>query len=194
MFKFVHMKKYVINIVKLFAIILSVYLVACQEKPKTTDIITKKPIKVQTKDIQKVGDYAQTRSVEWLGETYSVFVKRVADASLPLIKDETGAKYYDNTVTLTINRPDGSVFFSRKFTKSDFMEYVGDEEKRGALLGVVLDHAKYATLYFAASVGSPDKTSDEYVPLVMSISRGGEVSIKKDTHLDTVSEDADEGV
>ena len=60
------------------------------------------------------------------------------------------------------------------------------------MLGIVFDRADGASLIFAASVGSPDKMSDEYVPLVMTISRGGTVSIAKDTQLDTVSDAADE--
>jgi hypothetical protein len=55
-------------------------------------------------------------------------------------------------------------------------------------LGVVYDKCDNDYLYFAASVGSPDKSSDEYVPLVVKISRFGEVSIKKDATLDTQSE------
>ena len=183
-----------INIMPVLVLAASAIFASCHDAPKTTDIIAKKPVKVQKKGIQKVGDYAQTRSVEWLGATYSVEVERKADTSLPLIVDEAGSKYYDNKVVLTIRRPDGSVFFNRQFTKSDFAGYIGTDGKNSALLGVVLDHAEHATLYFAASVGSPDKTSDEYVPLVMSIGRGGDVSIKKDTRLDTVSDDIDEGV
>ena len=61
-------------------------------------------------------------------------------------------------------------------------------------------------LCFAASVGSPDVMSDEYLPLVVKISKMGEVSISKDQLLDTegndsspsgnssVDEDDDEGV
>ncbi|WP_390883979.1 DUF4738 domain-containing protein [Hoylesella loescheii] len=60
--------------------------------------------------------------------------------------------------------------------------------KGGALLGVVYDKCDNDYLYFAASVGSPDKSSDEYVPLVVKISRFGDVSIKKDATLDTQSE------
>ena len=47
-------------------------------------------------------------------------------------------------------------------------------------------------MIFAASVGSPDKMSDEYVPLVLTISRGGTVNIAKDTQLDTASDVVDE--
>ena len=36
----------------------------------------------------------------------------------------------------------------------------------------------------AASVGAPDVLSDDYVPLLMTISRMGGVSIVKDTRLD----------
>lgn len=49
----------------------------------------------------------------------------------------------------------------------------------GALLGIVYVKAEGDYLYFAASVGSPDVTSDEYVPLVLKISRMGSISISR---------------
>ena len=57
----------------------------------------------------------------------------------------------------------------------------------GALLGIVFDKAEGNNLCFAASVGSPDITSDEYLPLVLRISRMGAVSISNDQVLDTES-------
>lgn len=60
------------------------------------------------------------------------------------------------------------------------------------MLGIVFDRADGGSLIFAASVGSPDKMSDEYVPLVLTISRGGTVNIAKDTQLDTASDVVDE--
>ncbi|MEE1346513.1 MAG: DUF4738 domain-containing protein, partial [Bacteroidales bacterium] len=41
----------------------------------------------------------------------------------------------------------------------------------------------------AVSVGSPDKSSDDYVPLLIKIGRTGSVSVSKDTRLDTSSAD-----
>lgn len=158
---------------------------ACSSSPKSNDIIAKKPEKVVKKSTQKVGDYAQTRKVQWLGAEYTVSVERKADTSLPLVADEQGNKYYDNRITLIIKRPDGTEFFHRTFSKNDFTAYVGDDENNGALLGVVFDRAEGANLYFAASVGSPDNMSDEYVPLVLRIERSGNVVISKDTQLDT---------
>ncbi len=158
---------------------------SCKETKKETNIITHKKVVTAPKKTQKVGDYSQNRNVEWLGSEYAVTVDRKADSSLPLIDDGSGNKYYDNRISVKITRKDGTTFFSRAFTKSDFTQYVDATYRNGALLGIVLDKAEGDCLYFAASVGSPDTMSDEYVPLVMRIGRTGQVSISKDTQLDT---------
>jgi len=161
-------------------------LIGCQDKPKNDIIITKMPPKKEiSKETLKVGDYTQTRNVDWVGSVYTVEVNRQADTSLPTVTDDNGQKYYDNAILVRIYRKDGSEFFNRKFTKKDFDAYVdGDYRKNGVLLGIVLDKAEGDYVYMAASVGSPDKSSDEFVPLVVKISRMGAVSIAKDTQLD----------
>ena len=72
------------------------------------------------------------------------------------------------------------------------------------MLGIVFVEVKGDVLHFAGSVGSPDVTSDEYVPLVITVNRMGAVSIAKDSQLDTagdedekassVEDEADDGV
>ena len=84
-------------------------------------------------------------------------------------------------------RFDGSAFFSRTFTKADFRPYIDKAYADGALVGIVLDRAEGDNLLFAASVGSPDKMSDEYIPLLMKLSRTGKITITKDAQLDTGS-------
>ena len=64
--------------------------------------------------------------------------------------------------------------------------------KRHPNLGIVFVEADGDNLSFAASVGSPDITSDEYVPLKVKISRMGAVSMGKDSQLDTASDDTQE--
>lgn len=164
-------------------------LASCKDKPQTTDIIVKKPAaKAARRGVQKMGDYQQARSIQWLGGEYGILVERKADTSLPQATDEQGNRYYDNRITLTIRRPDGTVFFQRTFSKADFAGYAGDAVADGALLGIVFDRTAGGSLRFAASVGSPDKMSDEYVPMVLTITRGGSVSIERDTQLDTASD------
>lgn len=161
-------------------------LTACKEKKQTTDIITTKPKVEAPKPVQEVGDYHQDVNIGWGGSDYTIGMQRMADKSLPIVDDGSGNRFFDNKITLRITRKDGSEFFARTFTKSDFSAYVDAAFlKRSALLGIVFDKVEGDCLRFAASVGSPDKTSDEYVPLVLKISRGGSVSMSKDTQLDT---------
>ena len=166
---------------------------ACKEETQTDVSITTKPVPEAKKPTQKVGDYETTTPVDWVGSTYQVLVERKADESLPLADDGQGNKYYDNRITVKIVRKDGSEFFNRTFVKEDFSAYVDAlYKKNSALLGIVLDRAEADYLVFAASVGSPDKMSDEYVPLVMKVSRFGDVKISKDTQLDTMSEGSED--
>ena len=171
---------------------------SCKEEKKSTQIIVRKKVEEKVSAVQKMGDYQQNREVEWLEKTYTVSVDFKADPELPLVKDGK-QRYYDNRIRLRILRPDGSEFLNREFTKADFLPYLDNTYgKEGALLGIVLDRAEGDNLLFAASVGSPDKSSDEYLPLVMKISRMGNVTILRDVQLDTSAtvpeEREDEGV
>ena len=166
------------------------------KKDNNQNIITHKeqPSK-KVEQTQKVGDYTQTTTTKWLGNTYKVQVVRKAATKLPLISQEnSNSKYYDNEIELKVMRSDGSIFFSKSFTKDDFAKYVDASfMKKSALLGIVLDHAESNYLIFAASVGLPDRLSDEYIPLVLKISNQGSLSISNDTQLDTESDkEADE--
>ena len=169
-----------------FSLIFSGF-ISCNEKPKKDIIITKMPPKTEiSKNPLQVGDYSQSREVEWVGSTYTVEVNRKADSTLTIVKDENGQKYYDNRILVRILRKDGSEFFNRAFTKNDFDAYVDAlYKKNSVLLGIVLDKADADNIYLAASVGSPEKSSDEFVPLVVKVSRMGQVTISKDMQLDT---------
>lgn len=159
---------------------------SCTEKKKSDTIIVPKPGPVVMKPIQKMSQYEQTRAVEWMGAEYQVAVKRVSDPRLPVLRIDAATRYYDNTITVKILRKDGSVFFSRSFTKDDFVDCLDDQTKeKGALLGIVFVSDEGDFLDFAASVGSPDANSDEYVPLVLKISKMGNVVINSDETLDT---------
>lgn len=162
---------------------------SCAEKKKSNIIIAPKPAaKVTNKATQKMSDYEQARDIEWLGTTYKIVVKRASDSELPIIKLDETTKYYDNKITVRILRKDGTEFFNRTFNKSDFERYLDKHTKEtGALLGIVYVKAEGNNLCFAASVGSPDITSDEYVPMVLKISNLGAVNISKDQILDTES-------
>ena len=133
---------------------------------KTEDIITRiPPKKVVKKGTGKMSDFTYEKQVEAFGETLDISIRRYADTTLQQTKDESGRAYYDNKVQLVIKRNDGSVFVDRTFAKTDFSEFTNNDYGRhGALLGFMFDTVENGRMKFGASVGSPDPTSDEFIP------------------------------
>ncbi len=156
----------------------------CGNKKKSEDIITQRAVKATPQEPIQMQDYTDNRDVEWIGKTYHIAVHRQPADSLPMVKDDTDQKFVDNVLTLSVSREDGSMFFSRKFTKASFSQYITEQfRKSGILEGIVFDKADGDWLVFAASVGLPQ--TDEYIPLVVRLSRMGELTIRQDTEMDT---------
>ena len=156
----------------------------CGSKKKSDQIITQRVVKKAPQQPVKMQEYNDERDVPWIGKSYHVAINRMPSDSLPMVKDETGQKFVDNIFTLTVSREDGSVFFSRQFTKAFFTNYITDVyRKAGILEGIVFDKADGDWLKFAASVGLPQ--TDEYIPLVIRLSRMGELTVSQDTQMDT---------
>ena len=158
----------------------------CKKKKETDDIITKKVEKVVKKQgTQKMSDFTWSKTVEWQGKEYSLFIERKADESLPKCKDEQDNEYYDNKITVKVIGKGGAKFFEHVFTKNDFAAYTNESYgKKGALLGIAFDRIEDSNIIFGAGVGSPDSMSDEFVPLSIIISSNGSMTIKKDTQMD----------
>jgi hypothetical protein len=108
-----------------------------------------------------------------------------------MVTDETGQKYVDNRVSLIIRRADGSVAIQKKFLKSVFEAYIDQEYKKGGVLeGLVFDKVNGQHLEFAASISLPQ--TDEYIPLNVKIDNFGNVTIERDSQMDTNGETADD--
>ena len=150
-------------------------LTACQEKKESTVIIAPKPEPVKPSGPILMQDMKAENSVEWIGKTYKVIVNRKVDRELPMVEVEPGKKAYDNRISLTIVRPDGTEFFNKEYTKAAFMNCLDENTKKnGVLLGIV------------------------FIPMVLTVGRMGDVSIKRDTTMDTSNDqeqqEEDEGV
>ena len=168
-------------------VVAALVLGACGSKKKSEDIITQRVVKAAPRGPIRMPENNDQRDVNWIGKTYHITIHRVPADTLSMVKDDTGQQYVDNVFTLTVSRQDGSVFFTRKFVKTDFARLVGDDFRRtGILEGFVFDKANGDWLEFGASVGRPQ--TDEYIPLVVRLSRMGDVDMKVDTQLDTNSD------
>ena len=172
--------KRLIQILPLAALLL---LASCSQKKKSDDIIAK-PEVVKPQAPIRMQEYKHTDDVLWLGKNYQVEVHRMADDSLKMVQDENGQKFIDNRISVKVMRADGSVFFSRSFTKAAFESLLNnDYRKTGILEGLVYDKAEGNNLFFAASVSHPQ--TDEYIPFLVSLSNFGDVGICLDSDLDT---------
>lgn len=166
------------------AVVLGTTLTGCKQKKQTEDIIVRKTETPKPQAPIRMQDYNQVKDVQWLDRSYQVDIRRMADDSLRMVKDETGQKFVDNRIQLKVIRQDGSVFFSRTFTKADFNDYLDDDYRAtGILEGLVFDRVEGLHLIFAGSVSHPQ--TDEYIPLVITLSNFGDVTISRDTQMDT---------
>lgn len=169
--------------------------VACSEKKASTDIITHKETQKAPTEPVKMQNYDRAETVEWLDKQYKVNISRRPESDSSVIADDSGSKYHNNRITVRITRPNGTEFFDKTFTKADFATVVSaDYRQKSTLLGIVVDHAEGDNLYLAASVGSPDALSDEYLPLIITISRTGGISVAKDNRPDEAEEQAEKDI
>jgi len=182
------MKKYIF-----LAIAALTLLPSCKEQKENNVIIAPKQAENKPAGTIVMQDLNSSNEVQWMGKTYRILVERKADKSLPQPEPEPGRKAYDNSISLRIVRPDGSTFFNKTFKKQDFTSYLDEKTIRsGVLLGVVLDRAEGDNLIFAVSVGSPDALSDEFIPMILTVNRMGNISIKRDNTMDTAATPGDE--
>jgi hypothetical protein len=157
--------------------------VSCGKKKQHDDIIVQETETPQPQAPIRMQDYKDIKDVQWLDKQYQIEVTRTADDSLKMVKDETGQQFVDNRITLRIIRTDGSIFCTKTFTKSAFDGCLDDDyRKTGILEGFVFDKAEGNQLFFAASVCHPQ--TDEYIPMVVTVSNFGEVGIAKDQQME----------
>ena len=158
-------------------------LASCGQKKQHDDIIVQHTEAPKPQAPIRMQDYKDVKDVQWLGKQYQVEVSRTADDSLRMVKDENGQKFVDNRITLKVIRTDGSVFCTKTFTKTAFDGCLDDDyRKTGILEGFVFDKAEGNQLFFAASVCHPQ--TDEYIPLIVTVSNFGEVGISRDQDLE----------
>jgi hypothetical protein len=156
---------------------------SCGKKKQHDDIIVQETETPQPQAPIRMQDYKDIKNVQWLGKQYQIEVSRTACDSLAMVKDETGQQFVDNRIVLKVIRQDGTVFCTKTFTKSAFSACLNDDyRKTGILEGFVFDKAEGNQLFFAASVCHPQ--TDEYIPMVVTLSNFAEVGISKDQQME----------
>ena len=111
-----------------------------------------------------------------------VQVFRTPDETLPRVKDEAGNEYVDNRVNLRIISQ-GKTLVERSLTKASFASVVDQRFLQHAIFeGLVYDTVTSRGVVFAASVSYPQ--SDLYVPIRLTFTAGGHVSMETEDLLE----------
>ena len=168
----------------IIALLALVCIVSCKKKEQEEDIIVEKVIEKPQEGPESMPEDKQTGSVSWISSSeYSYAITRKADKELPIVKNHD-KEYYDNSVDVVITRADGSKFFEKKFSKTNFAPALPKEFKEnGVLLGISFEKAEGNYLMFVVSVGSPDETNEEFYYARLKISNMAVTSAEKITNL-----------
>lgn len=125
-------------------------------------------------------------SVVIKNKTYNYSISRTPDSSLAKVSNERNEQFIDNKITLHITC-NGSNVFNKAFVKSDFSNYVeASFLKKSILEGLVYNKVAGNNILFAASVCYPQ--TDLYIPLTISISTDGKMSISRNDNLEDLYE------
>ena len=168
----------------IIALLALVCIVSCKKKEQEEDIIVEKVIEKPQEGPESMPEDKQTGSVSWISNSeYSYAITRKANKELPIVKNHD-KEYYDNSVDVVITRADGSKFFEKKFSKTNFAPALPKEFKEnGVLLGISFEKAEGNYLMFVVSVGSPDETNEEFYYARLKISNMAVTSAEKITNL-----------
>ena len=169
----------------LMALLLTAVLSGCGEQKNDNKEEEKRIFQIESVDeksgLQRMQVSRVNQEISCKGKKYQLAVERTPADDLPKVKSDMGL-FADNRISVKITRADGSVLFSKTFTKSDFASYLPESYlKRSVLEGIVFDDVTTAEkneITLAGSVSYP--MTDLYIPFVLVVSQDGKLSISKD--------------
>lgn len=151
---------------------------SCKEKKDSDEIVVEKIVEKPQNDATGMPSKTDEGNVQWVNNAqYKYVLQRNVDTELPEVVNN-GETYKDNSVTLTVNRSDGTVFYTNTFAKSSFTGLLSNDMKaHGVLLSIAYDHCDADNMYFVASIGSPDETNEDFTLIQLILNRMGTTSV-----------------
>ena len=142
---------------------------------------------VDAHGLQRMQTSKSETDFKFKGKDYHSLVSRTPDENLPHVTNEMGDTYVDNKIVLHLTRGNETVL-NRTFTKNDFSSVVdANFLSKSILEGIVYDKTTPQGIIYAASICYPQ--TDLYVPLRLTVSADGKISMAKEELLEDVYEE-----
>lgn len=124
------------------------------------------------------------------GKHYDITIDRQPDRSLPLVSDEMGRQYVDNSVEVII-ACEGKLVRSKTFTKRAFAAFLSGKEKQGTvLLGMAYDAERSNSNHICLGAQIGQVGIEEGPAFTIEIPLDGSaISILRDNNQDTTGND-----
>lgn len=163
--------------------------VSCKKKVQDDNIIVDKVVTKKIEANQRMEDSEQNGSFQWIkGMSYRYTIQRTASDSLAHVVNHD-IPYSDNSITLSIKREDGSIFFTKTFTKENFSPVLPKQfMESGVLLSMSFNKTVDNEAFFVVSVGSPDENNEEFCYAQLVIDNFG------NTHAEAYNDEMERGM
>lgn len=173
------------TVVYIVTCVVGLLFVSCTSRNKSesdVQVLMRDSTVVSAPQRMQVSDTKMT--ITYKGKEYRSSVVRRPDESLPVVKNEQGEEFVDNSIALRITCG-GKPIVDKVFTKESFASLVDAKFMRHAILeGLVYDRTTSGGIVYAASICYPQ--TDLYVPLRLTVSADGKISVAKEELLEEV--------
>ena len=155
-----------------------------KKKEQSEDIVVEKVVAKPQKTISNMPKDHLEGNITWGGIKYIYKINRTVNETLPTVTNHN-IKYHDNEITVNILRVDGSEFFKKTYTKSNFTNVLPTiSNKTGVLLGINFLKVENNNLHFIVSVGAPDDNYEEFYYTQLVIDNTGATHLEEYTATD----------
>ena len=164
---------------------------SCTAEKKQSDIRVLMQDSTDAHGLQRMTAWKSEIDIKYKGKEYHSFISRTPNDSLPRVVSQMGNTYVDNQIVLRLTRGNERIF-SRTFTKKQFASLIGEDFMAKSILeGIAYDKTTPEGFVYAASICYPQ--TDLYVPVSITISTDGKISMKKEELLEEVYEEDTSG-
>ena len=170
------------KLIYLLGLTMLMVIVACSgtAEKKQSDIRVLMQDSTDAHGLQRMTARKSEIDIKYKGKEYHSFISRTPNDSLPRVVSQMGNTYVDNQIVLRLTR--GNEFAS--LIGEDFMA-------KSILEGIAYDKTTPEGFVYAASICYPQ--TDLYVPVSITISTDGKISMKKEELLEEVYEEDTSG-